>query len=161
MAATPDGPLAGASETLTLLQQFSRTFNELQHMFERHMGMSRARWHMLMQLTREEWLSQTALQQRLRVDGAAVTRQVKQLEEDGLVTRCAAPQDNRITLVSLTPAGHRLVEELWPRRHAFEALVTAGLTEAEIATLRSCLARMRDNLRQLDERSVGDADQHQ
>src|SRR5689334_5493953 len=86
----------------TLLQQITRTYYDILPAFERHMGMTRARWHLLKQLFSEDFLSQAALQQRAGVDGAAVTRQMKQLEEAGVVLRRVDPQDNRFTLVSLT-----------------------------------------------------------
>src|SRR5918911_3140067 len=100
----------------TLLQQITRTYYELLPAFERHIGVTRARWHLLKQLFSEAQLSQTALQQRAGVDGAAVTRQMKQLEEAGIVTRRVDPRDNRFTLVSLTPRGRQLVSGLLERR---------------------------------------------
>src|ERR671929_2279224 len=81
----------------TVLQQITRTYYELLPAFERHMGVTRARWHLLKQLFSEDQLSQTALQQRAGVDGAAVTRQMKQLEEAGLVVRRGGPRRKRLT----------------------------------------------------------------
>jgi DNA-binding MarR family transcriptional regulator len=133
----------------TLLQQLSRTYHELAAAFERHMGMSRARWVILAQLRREEALSQAQLAERLRVDAAAITRQVQQLERDGLVMRWADPEDNRFTLTALTSQGRQTVEELYCRRDSFEAGVTAGLNQEEIATMRRALTQIRENLQGL------------
>jgi DNA-binding MarR family transcriptional regulator len=113
------------------------------------MGMSRARWVILAQLRREEALSQAQLAERLRVDAAAITRQVQQLERDGLVMRWADPEDNRFTLTALTAQGRQIVEELYSRRDLFEAGVTAGLNQEEIATMRRALAQIRENLQGL------------
>ena len=131
---------------LTLLQQITRTYYEILPAFERHMGLTRARWHLLKLLSSEEYLSQTALQQRAGVDGAAVTRQMKQLEEAGVVARRADPQDNRFTLVSLTPEGRQLVDRLMERRAIFEAHTMAGIEPDEIAVTQRCLSRIRANL---------------
>jgi DNA-binding MarR family transcriptional regulator len=130
----------------TLLQQITRTYYEILPAFERHMGMTRARWHLLKQLSFEESLSQAALQQRAGVDGAAVTRQMKQLEETGVVVRRADPQDNRFTLVSLTPEGRQLVAGLMEQRAIFEAHTLAGIGPDEIAVTQRCLSRIRANL---------------
>jgi DNA-binding MarR family transcriptional regulator len=130
----------------SLLPEITRTYYALVPAFERHMGVSRARWHILTVLLRDGEKSQSALVQSLNVDGAAVTRQVKQLEEEGLVTRRVAPHDNRFTLVTLTPAGHQFVEERRGRRESFEALATHGLSADEIAVARRCLARIRANV---------------
>jgi DNA-binding MarR family transcriptional regulator len=130
----------------SLLQQITRTYYELLPAFEQHMGVTRARWHLLKQLCSEDQLSQTALQQRAEVDGAAVTRQMKQLEEAGVVTRRVDPRDNRFTLVALTPAGRQLVAGLMERRAVFEAQVLAGLDPSEIAIMQRGLSRVRANL---------------
>jgi DNA-binding MarR family transcriptional regulator len=135
-----------ASQSETLLQQISRTYYNLLPAFERHVGMSKSRWGVLMTLHREGELSQAYLQQRLRVDGAAITRQVKQLEEEGLVLRRADPHDNRYTLVVLSEAGRKLAASMVGRRTSFEALMTDGISPEEIAVLRRCLQRIRENL---------------
>src|SRR5262245_12001524 len=127
----------------TLLQQITRTYYEILPAFERYMGVTRARWHLLKQLSSEEFLSQSALQQRAGVDGAAVTRQMKQLEEAGIVARRVDPEDNRFTLVSLTPEGRRLVADLMERRAIFEAHTMAGIDPDEIVVTQRCLSRIR------------------
>jgi DNA-binding MarR family transcriptional regulator len=133
----------------TLVQAIARTYYSLLPPFERHVGMSKARWQILAQLGREGELSQATLQQRLKVDGAAITRQVKQLEEEGLVVRRADPADNRFTLVMLTEAGQRATAEMAGKRESFEALAAAGLSAEEIAVMRRCLQKIRENMRAL------------
>lgn len=130
----------------SLLPQITRTFYALVPAFEQHVDVSRARWQILIALLRAGEKSQAELAQSLQVDGAAVTRQVKQLEQEGLVTRRAAPHDNRLTFVVLTPAGHQFVEERRERRETFEALATNGLSADDIALMQRCLARMRANV---------------
>jgi DNA-binding MarR family transcriptional regulator len=137
----------------TVLQQITRTYYELLPAFERHMGVTRARWHLLKQLFSEAQLSQTALQQRAGVDGAAVTRQMKQLEEAGIVTRWVDPRDNRFTLVALTPEGRQLVARLMERRAVFEADVMAGIDPSEIAIMQRGLSQVRANLAALAHRA--------
>jgi DNA-binding MarR family transcriptional regulator len=130
----------------TLLQQITRTYYELLPAFERHMGVTRARWHLLKQLSSADSISQTELQQRAGVDAAAVTRQVKQLEEAGVVSRRVDPRDNRFMLVSLTAEGRQIVDELMERRAVFEAHALAGLDADEIAAMQRGLSRIRSNL---------------
>ena len=130
----------------SLLQQITRTYYELLPAFEQHMGVTRARWHLLKQLFSEDQLSQATLQQRAGVDGAAVTRQMKQLEEAGIVARRVDPRDNRFTLVALTPAGRQLVSRLLERRAVFEARVMAGIEPSQIAMMQRGLRQVRANL---------------
>lgn len=137
----------------TLIYQLSRTYFELIPTFERFMGLSRARWHLISVLSDKECLSQAQLAQLLRVDGAAITRQVKQLEEDGLVLRRADPQDNRFTLVSLTSAGRELYNNLRERRQLLEQQVIAGLSKEEIEQLKQGLQRLRANIQAIQEQA--------
>ena len=150
-ATTTELPAATAPPAETLIQQIARVYYEILPVFERYVGMSKARWGVLMQLRRAGELSQATLQQRLRVDGAAISRQVKQLEEEGLVLRRADPHDNRFTLVALTEMGQQLTASMAGKREAFEALVTAGISEQDIALMRRCLQRIRDNVHALNE----------
>jgi DNA-binding MarR family transcriptional regulator len=150
-AITTEQPAALIPPAETLVQQIARVYYEILPVFERYVGMSKARWSILMLLWRAGELSQATLQQRLRVDGAAITRQVKQLEEEGLVLRRSDPQDNRFTLVDLTEIGRQLMASLAGKREAFEALMTAGIGEEDIALMRRCLQQIRDNVRALNE----------
>lgn len=133
------------------MQHISRTYRALMPVFERRMGMTRARWHMLKRLFVEGQLSQARLQERLQIDGAAITRQVKQLEEEGLVRRATDPRDNRFTLVALTEAGDRLVMSLLGERARLESEVTAGISPEEMEVVWRCLRRVRENLAALNE----------
>lgn len=139
-----------SDDTFTLLQLLSRTYHELMPIFERYMGMTRARWGILSKLRKNDIVRQSDLQSMLQVDGAAITRQVKHMEAEGLIVRRVDPKDNRFTLISLTEKGSQLVACLQSTRDSFESLVTAGLDDAEIAMLRSYLSLLRANLREVN-----------
>ncbi len=143
---TSSTPVNASGDHETVPQQITRTYYALLPVFEQHMGMSRARWHVLKRVFLEGQISQARLQSQLRVDGAAITRQVKQLEAQGLISRSADPQDNRFTLVTLTEAGRELVAERMGVRDSFEAKVIAGMSAAEVAALRRGLDHIRANL---------------
>lgn len=143
-AAINGGNRAAASNSI--LHQISHTYFELMAAFERHLGMSRARWAVLSRLDSQECLTQSALTQVLGVDAAAITRQVKQLEVEGLVTRWSAPEDNRFTAVALTAQGREFVRTQRVVRDEFERIATAGLGDEEIERLRGYLIHMRRNV---------------
>ena len=130
----------------SVLFHIGNTYHELAAAFERHMGMSRARWAILNRLSRETSLTQAALARMLHVDAAAITRQVKQLEAEALVTRWSAPEDNRYTVVALTGEGRAFVESQRAMRDDFEQIVTTGLSDEDIAHMRHCLLHMRRNM---------------
>jgi DNA-binding MarR family transcriptional regulator len=141
----------GLTASNSILHQISHAYFELMAAFERHLGMSRARWAILSRLDSQECLTQAALAQVLGVDAAAITRHVKQLEAEGLVTRWSAPEDNRFTAVALTAHGREFVRAQRSARDEFERVATAGMSDEEIERLRGYLAHMRRNIEGLSE----------
>ncbi|MGZ8600808.1 MAG: MarR family winged helix-turn-helix transcriptional regulator [Actinomycetota bacterium] len=67
---------------------------------------------------------------------------VTTLEARGLVQRRRSSDDGRMVRVSLTRAGRRRIEELFPRFNAEEVAVTSHLTPAEQEALASMLRSM-------------------
>ena len=94
-------------------------------------------------------LSQAELQRRLDVDGAAVTRQVKQLEAEGLLSRRADPADNRFTLVTLTPEGKERLREAARTAKEFITMSLEGVSARDLACIRRAMVRVRANLEKM------------
>ncbi len=117
--------------------------------FQRRVGISDARMHALGMLYRLGELSQNELQRRLDVDGAAVTRQVKQLEAEGLIARRADPLDNRFTLVTLTDAGREAVHATVSAARQFAYAALEGVSDEDLACMRRAFTRMRANIEQM------------
>src|SRR5690349_10766881 len=90
------------AQFITLLRHLYR---DAMRITEQQTGMSQTRLELMHDLSHADEMSQAELQQRLGVEGAVITRIIKQLEAMGLVTRRADPQDNRYTLVSLSAEG--------------------------------------------------------
>ena len=108
--------------------------------------MSFSRILVLHELKHSGEINQSELQRRLAMEGALLTRFVKEMETAGLVTRRVDPRDNRFTLVTLTPAGRRLLDELSTRTAELEVRLLEGLSEEERAGMVRCMKRMLQNL---------------
>jgi len=134
-------------EEESLVQALARTHHEVGVAFEREAGMSRSRMHLLASLRAADEMTQSALQELLGVDGAAITRQVKQLEADGVVQRRADPEDHRYTLVTLTPQGRKLADAVVRKRDAFEARLATAAPAKDLAALTKTLEKLRDAAR--------------
>ncbi len=77
----------------------------------------------------------------------SVTSLCDTLERDGLVARSGDDHDRRLVRVALTPAGRRLIEELFPRFNAGETALVGGLDPEERRRLASLLRRLLHSLR--------------
>jgi DNA-binding MarR family transcriptional regulator len=80
------------------------------------------------------------------INGAAVTRQVKQMEERGLVLRRKDKYDRRKSYIKLSAKGLKLFMEVHQRVHELEDFLGASLEEEEIETTKRVLAHLRNIL---------------
>jgi DNA-binding MarR family transcriptional regulator len=109
-------------------------------------GLSRARWQVLWILARGEGLKQAELADRLDIAPISLTRQLDQLQREGLIERRSDPEDRRCYRVYLAAAARpalALLETLAlsTRKRAF-----AGLSSADMQQLQALLSRIRENL---------------
>jgi DNA-binding MarR family transcriptional regulator len=80
-------------------------------------------------------LTPSELAARERVQRPTATRLVARLEELGVLQRAADPTDRRSSLLSVTPEGHALMEEMRGRKTAYLARRIEKLDPEERAAL--------------------------
>ena len=110
------------------------------------LGVTTAQWRLLLRLAREPGLKQVELAERLDVEPITACRIVDRLEEAGLVERQRDPEDRRAWRLVLTDKAEPLVKRLGSVAEEMSAEAFADLSELEIETMRSCLARIRDSV---------------
>ena len=121
-------------------------YQEAARVFSRQVGMSLSRIEVLHELMHAGEISQKELQERLGMEGALLTRFVKQMEAASLITRRVAPTDNRFMLVTLAPAGQQLLQKMESLGEDFESRLLEGLTAEEQTSLVRTLKHIQDNL---------------
>lgn len=138
----------------SLFQQIAYVCVETKQAFTRYIGMSQSRTQLLTFVSRTGDISHAMLQQELSLDGATVTRLVKQFEAEGILTRRLDPQDNRYTLVSLTPAGKQLMEGLTAAHSDFQTRLLEGINQDEQKVMIDILSRLRSNLQTVEQEAA-------
>jgi DNA-binding MarR family transcriptional regulator len=133
---------------LQVMQQLGRTYRALLAAFDAHIGQPMPRWRILLTLHQQGETSQKALAQTLRMDPAALTRQIKAIEALGWVERHADTSDNRLTNVALTSAGHDVVRQALPRRAAFMKRALSDLSTEDMDNLSRMLDVLEERLRE-------------
>jgi DNA-binding MarR family transcriptional regulator len=131
----------------TILQQLAHVCSEARQTFAQYIGMTQARYQLLALLSQKGEISHAAVQQQLLLDGATITRLVKQFEAEGLVSRRLDPQDNRYTLASLTDSGQQIVAEISAAHNAFQTRLLDGITKEEQEVIVRALEQLRTNIR--------------
>ena len=89
----------------------------------------------------------------VHVDASTVSRQAAQLVTEQLLIRQPDPEDGRASVVALSDAGRRLVEEMIERRRAFIDSTVADWSADDLRTFTALLHRFVDDT----ERSYADA----
>ncbi|MNW36904.1 transcriptional regulator SlyA [compost metagenome] len=118
--------------------------------FERCAGVSASRLQLLCKLYQVEEISQTLLQKEVGIDAAAVTRHLKQLEATAMVTRRTKPEDNRVTLVSLTDYGRARIVIFKQERSQFVAQLLQSFDETQRHQLADMLQVMNSHISDMD-----------
>lgn len=137
---------------LSLLHVLAEVCGDIKHAFADFIGMSQSRYQILGLLAQHGEISQAALQHQLGLDGATITRLLKQFEREGLVQRRLAPHDNRYTLASLTAAGTQVVAALSAAHRDFQLRLLTGIAPDDAQRVLRTLEHMQHNLRQVQER---------
>ncbi len=140
-------PNTKETKVLSLLKELKV---QIEITFEKCMGISQSRLEILNQLFEYGEISQSQLQKTLKIDSAAITRHLKQLELNGKITRRKCETDNRITLVRLTQMGQDQMSSLWKEKVEFLENMLIGFSEEEIDLTLEYLNRIQINMNQIN-----------
>jgi DNA-binding MarR family transcriptional regulator len=144
LKATDNKDLRHRGDEPHLLREIVRTHQVLVARFAREAGMPASRF-LLMRLLAitEKDVGVMDLARRLGINAAAVTRQVKEMQDEGLIRRRADPQDGRRNYVSLSPKGRKLFAAIHDRNHEFERSLSSVISAEEMAAAAAVLTKLR------------------
>jgi len=127
-----------------LLRDIVRTHQVLMAGFSRGVGVPAARFALMrLLLNADRDIGIMDLARQLGINAAAVTRQVQEMESEGLVRRRPDPRDKRRHYLKLTPKGLRLFGQIHERTHELERKLSAVITAEEMAACTQTLAKLR------------------
>lgn len=108
---------------------------------------TRAGYAVLRSVDQAGELTMGELAQQCSMDPAAAGRQVRALEEDGLVERHSGADDARVTVVRLTPEGGEVYRRIVAVRTAHLAEVLSEWSSADRADLTRLVDRLVEDLK--------------
>ena len=77
---------------------------------------------------------------------STASRLLKRLERDGLIVRQAVSKDARLKRVQTTPKADAAMQQITTRIQHVEAVLTQGLSEAEIEQFMETAEKLKKNL---------------
>lgn len=99
------------------------------------------------QLMCRDGMRLSALAAKVELDASTVSRQIKQLEDHGIVERTADPDDGRASLVRLTDLGRSTMQAAFRRRFERIKAVLDPWSQRDRDLLQKLLTRLAADLR--------------
>jgi DNA-binding MarR family transcriptional regulator len=110
------------------------------------LGLSMAQLHILYLLQRNGQMTMSRLADVLNVSLSNATGLIDRIEERGLVDRTRVPEDRRIVLIRVTPAGERILGEIDALSDDLLRSVLGRIDRSKLAGFAQAAAALRDAL---------------
>ena len=111
-----------------------------------HLGLTRAQWRVLIQLSAREGASQRELAEILEIDTVTLGRHIDRLERDQWLERRPDPNDRRVWRLHLTPAARPTMDEMEALAVELQEVILAGLSQPEREALNTALQVIKANV---------------
>ncbi len=84
------------------------------------------------------------------IEQSTLSRTLDAMEKEGLISRRASEQDNRVRNIFLTDAGRSTFAKIWPHMQEEYSTMFQGITQTELEALLTTLRKMLVNIRKHD-----------
>lgn len=139
------------SEMHELLYQLHLVDQTITQLFEKQLGISMTRYQILQFLLQKSPCNQIAVQEKLKIDQAALTRHFKILETEGYVSRNRNPLNQREVLVELTQEAQNQLLVNPPKHHLrVKEQMESILSKAEQKKLTALLTKLVSGLEKIE-----------
>ena len=108
--------------------------------------LTREQWTILVQLWKEDGVSQQVIADETGRDKPSTTRLLDNLERDGYLQRRPAATDRRLNLIFLTDKGKKAEEEVMRVANLALGRITDGLTTEELETVKKVFEKIYANI---------------
>lgn len=139
------------AEINELLYQIHLVDQTITQLFEKQLGISLTRYQILQFLLQKSPCNQIAVQEKLEIDPAALTRHFKILESEGYVSRERNPVNQREVLVELTQEAKNQLLINPPKHHLkVKEQMESILSTAEQKELTTLLTKLVSGLEKIE-----------
>ena len=139
------------AEIHELLYQVRLADQIITQLFEKQLGISLTRYQILQFLLQNSPCNQIAVQEKLKIDQAALTRHFKILESEGYVSRERNPVNQREVLVELTQEAKNQLLVNPPKHHLkVKEQMESILSPAEQKELTTLLTKLVSGLEKIE-----------
>lgn len=130
----------------TMIQDVSRIRRSAYDRYMKPLGVTRAQWSVLAQLSRQDGLVQAKLADMMGIGRASVGSLIINLEANGLIARHPDPIDQRAKRVYLTRSARDLIKRMKKHEIEFNEQTLIDLTPDERKVLFKSLIKIKNAL---------------
>ncbi len=134
------------SEFAAALWRVSRQWRTRLDARLRGLGLTQARWVVLLALSQLGSAKQKELAAVVGVEGPTLVRILDSLEEQGLISRRAFPDDRRAKLVQLTRKAEPILEQIQDIAEGLRHELLNGVTTADLSAASQVLGTIGERL---------------
>lgn len=116
-------------------QEFARVYKD-------RYGLLRTDWRVLFHLGLYGRMTAQDIGAKASIHKTKISRAVQRLAARRYLSRDRDPDDRRRDYLALTPLGRQVYDDLYAVAEAYEARLTGGYSETELATLRAQLCAL-------------------
>ena len=143
-----------------LLNDVARRMRKRFEQRARRLGLTRAQWQVLANLSRNEGIQQSGLAELLDVEPITLVRILDRLQAAGMIERRAHPADRRAWQLYLTPQAQPVLREIRAIGATVREEALTGIPDATRELLLDTLEAIKENLLTLppiDDEEVAEA----
>jgi DNA-binding MarR family transcriptional regulator len=120
------------------------------------MGLTTPQFRMIMQLQRQDGVTQSSLANILAVGKVSTSGLIDRLEQSGWIERRADPNDRRSNLIYLTDKGHKIESRMLDTGKALTKQTLKNLDTKQRSTLIDLLVTVKANLLEVETTHMDD-----
>lgn len=131
---------------INLLYQLKMADLNVTELFKGQTNINLTRYVLLLFLNKHGKMTQTDIQKKLQINSSAISRHLKDLQENGYVSRLRNPKNNREVFVELTEFAKKKVANCGhtPEDKKLIEMFDEKFTSTEITQLSSLLAKLNE-----------------
>lgn len=115
---------------------------EFQKVYKDKYGMLRNEWRVLFHLGIYGQMTASDIGARAQMHKTKISRAVQRLAERRFLTRTRAVDDRRVEYLDLTATGQKVYRDLKATAADYDAALVEGMSDRDVATLRTLLERL-------------------
>lgn len=141
-----------------LIHDVSRMRRSAYDQFMKPLGITRAQWWVMANLSRHDGMMQTQLADVLEVGKASLGDVIESLESGGWVQRRPDPADKRAKRVYLTKPAQTLIKRMTVMENEFNSQILADLSNEEMTDLVRVLVKIKHAISRLAPNTTANAE---